>query len=473
MEFDKVLQDGKCLIDGEFIKTSIAVKNGKIAKIFDHNNFTAKEVINVKNKYILPGCVDAHFHVRSPSYPMRGTIETETMAAAAGGVTTVFEMPISNPCCSTPEIFISRKEFFKGKSFVNYGLFAAPGTIFRQNNMSYKTVYEKDVDKLNNFKSLGAIGFKIFMINAPKGRESEFNGLSIIDEGHLYHTLKLIKKTNLVTTIHAENESLLNYYNYSIPLKQKYKPETHNELRPTILESSAINSILFLNKLINTKLHIAHLSSEDGLEIIKQYQNSGYDVSTETCPHYLLFNKHVLSKYGNFVKINPPIRGESDRNALWKGIDNSNITIIASDHAGFCYHEKIKEKNISKVPPGHPGVNSLLYSLLNQIDGSKKITLNKIVELCSTNPAKRFNIFPQKGCIKPDSDADMIILDLNKKSSYDKEIQFSLSKDSDYLYNGMEINGSIECTIVNGVTVYKNKNILENNKPGLFVKPLA
>ena len=95
--------------------------------------------------------------------------------------------------------------------------------------------------------------------------------------------------------------------------------------------------------------------------------------------------------------------------------------------------------------------------MLNQIDGSKKITLNKIVELCSTNPAKRFNIFPQKGCIKPNSDADMIILDLNKKSYYDKKIQFSLSKDSDYLYNGMKINGSIECTMVNGVTVYKNK----------------
>ena len=161
MEFDKVLQDGKCLIDGEFIKTSIAVKNGKIAKIFDHNNFTSKEVINVKNKYILPGCVDAHFHVRSPSYPMRGTIETETMAAAAGGVTTVFEMPISNPCCSTPEIFISRKEFFKGKSYVNYGLFAAPGTIFRQNNMSYKTVYEKDVDKLINFIGVFAVWFDL------------------------------------------------------------------------------------------------------------------------------------------------------------------------------------------------------------------------------------------------------------------------------------------------------------------------
>ena len=472
MNFDKILKYGNCFIDGEFIKTNIAIKNGKIAEIFDHDNFTSKEVINASNKYIIPGCIDAHFHVRSPSYPSRGTIESETMAAAAGGVTTVFEMPISNPCCSTPEIFNSRKEYFKGRSYVNYGLFAAPGTIYQQNNKSYKNIYEKDFDKISSFKEIGAIGFKIFMIKAPRGRENEFNGLSIVDEGHLYHTLKLIKNTNLVTTVHAENDSLLNYYNYSIPLSKKYKPETHNELRPTILESAAINTLLFLNKSIDTKLHIAHLSSEEGLEIIQQYQNTGSDVSTETCPHYLLFNKTVLSEYGNFAKINPPIRGEKDRIALWEGINNSNITIIASDHAGFCYDEKIKEKNISKVPPGHPGVNSLLYSLLNQIDSSKKITLKNIVNLCSTNPAKRFDIYPQKGCLKQNSDADLIVLDLNEKGIYDKNMQFSLSKDSDYLYNGMEINGSINFTIVNGVTVYKNNNIIKLNKPGKFVKPL-
>ena len=175
-----------------------------------------------------------------------------------------------------------------------------------------------------------------------------------------------------------------------------------------------------------------------------------------------------MLNYNTNAKVSPPIRSENDRKALWNGIDNSNITIIASDHAGFCYHEKVIEKNISKVPPGHPGVNSLLYSLLNQIDGSKKITLNKIVELCSTNPAKRFNLYPMLGKISIGSSANITIIDDKKTHHYSYNNQFSKSKDSDVLYSNKKFKGKVAYTIVNGNIVYDGFDIVEN-KAGKFI----
>ena len=470
MLHDLIIKNGIVFTNNIFSKLNIGILNNRVVSIYDHNNYTANNYIDAKDCYVLPGFIDVHFHVRSPSYPERGTVESETMAAAAGGITSIFEMPISNPCCSTIKIFNDRKKHFKGKSYVNYGLYAAPGTKYEKTGSNYDKVLEEDIDKINSFKEAGAIGFKIFMINPPSGREKEFNGLSIVDEGHLFYTLKLIKNTNLVTTIHAENDSLLKYFSNSLTENDKKNPLVHNKLRPSILESYATNSILYLNQYINTKIHIAHLSSEDSLKTIINYKKLGIDVTVETCPHYLFYNQNVLKKYGNFAKINPPIRMNSDKKALWDGIYNKDIDILASDHAGFCYDEKVNEEEIEKAPPGHPGVNSMIYTLMDKID-NKKFKLDNLIKLCSINPAKRFGIFPNKGSINLNNNADITIINLNKTHKYSLQNQFSKAKDSDVLYTNKKYTGKIEYTIVNGDIIYNGNTINVNNKPGKFLSP--
>ena len=467
--YDLFIKNGNVFLNNEIKKCNIAIKNSKILNITDVDNVDSKTIIDVENKYVVPGFIDVHFHVRSPSYPERGTVESETKAAAAGGIAAVFEMPISKPCCSTLERFENRKKHFYGKSFVNYGIYAAPGTSYKQKGKNYNEVFEIDKEKIINFKKSGAIAFKIFMINPPKGREDEFEGLSIVDRGHLLHTLQLIKKSNLVTTIHAESEDLLNHYSYTTPKHLLKSPETHNLLRPKIVETSAINDILFLNREINTKIHIAHLSSKTGLELITYYKNLGVDVTVETCPHYLFYNKNVLKKYGNFAKINPPIRDTEDKESLWKGLLKDNIDIIASDHAAFCYNEKIVRNDIDKVPPGHPGVNSLIYSLLNEVS-EKKISLSELIKFCSVNPAKRFNIFPKYGNLSKAGLANITVIDLNKKYKYTTENQFSKAKNSDVLYSNKEFNGKIDYTIINGKIVYDGNTIIKK-KYGKFINP--
>ena len=469
MNFDLVIKNGNIFTDDKFIKCNIGIIKSKIVNIFDNGNYTSKETIDVSNNYVLPGFIDVHFHVRSPSYPERGTVESETMAAAAGGITCVFEMPISKPCCSTIEIFNQRKNHFKNRSYVNYGLYAAPGTVYKDENKRYEEVLELDKDKILSFKKAGAVAFKIFMIAPPTGREDEFEGLSITDKGHLYHTLSLIKKTNLVSTIHAECDELLRHYRYILPEDKIQNPTSHNLLRPTFVENLAINEILYINKHANAKLHIAHLSSKEGLDIIDYYRNLGVDVSTETCPHYLFYNKNVLKKYGNFVKINPPIRDLIDQKGLWDGIINNKIEMIASDHAAFCYSEKLSTNEIDKVPPGHPGVNSMIYSLLNEV-GKGKIKISDIVKLCSVNPAKRFNLFPSLGKLSIGSKANIAIIDVKKMHHYTDNNQYSKCKESDVLYSNNKFKGKVSYTIVNGSIVYNGIEILER-KVGQFINP--
>ena len=464
---DLVIKNGNVFLDGKFNKCNIGIINSKIVNIFDGLNYNSKETIDVNKNYVLPGFIDVHFHVRSPSYPERGTVESETKAAAAGGITSVFEMPISKPCCSTLEIFNKRREHFKKRSYVNYGIYAAPGTVYKQKNRNYEEILERDKDKILAFKKEGAVAFKIFMINPPKGREDEFDGLSITDKGHLYHTLKLIKKTNLVSTIHAESEELLDHYRYVIPKSKIKKPESHNILRPAFVETLAINEILFINKHVNAKLHIAHLSSKEGLDIIDHYRNQGVDVSTETCPHYLFYSKNVLKKYGNFAKINPPIREIIDQKALLEGITRNKIEIVASDHAAFCSKEKLSTEDIDKVPPGHPGVNSIIYSLLNESQKGK-ISIVDVVKLCSINPAKRFNLYHILGKISIGSNANITIIDDKKTHHYTYNNQFSKAKDSDVLYSNKKFKGKVAYTIVNGSIVYDGFDIVEN-KAGKFI----
>ena len=469
MIFDLVIKNGNTYVDSEIKKLNVGVIDSNVVSLFDSDNYEARSIIDAENQFVLPGFIDVHFHVRSPSYPERGTVETETRAAAAGGITAIFEMPIAKPCCSTLNIFAERKEHFTGRSFTNFGIYAAPGTKFKDGERPFSEVYEEDRDKILGFRDAGAIAFKIFMIEAPLGREDEFDGLSIVDRGHLFHTLKLIKSTDLVSTIHAECNDLLKYYQQILPEDELNKPESHNLLRPPDVESTAINEILYLNKFVDTKIHIAHLSSNEGLKVIRHYQSENCNVSTETCPHYLFYDDSAIKEFGNFAKINPPIRTSTDQDALWSGLKDDVISIIASDHAAFCSYEKLATTRIDKVPPGHPGVNSLVYTMVDKVSKGE-FTIQDIVKFYSSNPAERFGINHLMGSISPGLSANITILDMNKTHYYNSDQQFSHAKSSDVLYSGKKFNGKIEKTIVNGKVVYDGQTVL-TEQVGRFINP--
>ena len=458
-EIDLIIKNGKVFYKNKFTISNVIIHNGKILEISDNiKSYNAKKIIDAKNQTVIPGVIDVHFHVRAPSFPERGTVESETKAAAKGGITTLFEMPISNPCMSNGKVLKDRKEHFLKNTIINFSFIPAIGKLTNSN--------------LSSLIKNGAIAFKIFTIAAPANRKSEFDGLCFTKENEILEALIHAKKSNLTTIFHAEDQNMLDYFKKFENNFKKSNPKIHNATRPAITEALAISKILNLNSIAKTKIHIAHVTSEISLDIISYFQKKGQDVSAETCPHYLFKTEKDVIKVGPFGKINPPIRTKVDQDKLWKGLKNNSLSIIASDHASFSLNEKLKgKKDFSKAPPGSPGAELMLPLMLDAAS-KKKINLKKVIELMCLNPAKRFNIFPRKGIIKKGSDADLCILDLNAKWIVSQNTLVSKGKKCAHLYFGDKIKGMVKTTIVNGKIVYDNKKFYKYKNNNFFVSPM-
>ncbi len=458
MNVDTLIRNGQVVLETGIAHLDVGIRDGRIVILVDDSTgIEANEVIDATDKLVLPGAIDIHFHCRAPAYPQRGDFATETRAAAAGGVTTIFEMPISKPCCATGDIFRMRKELAQKDCYVNFGLYAAPGLLDRA--------------EIEDMVNEGAIAFKIFMTSAPKGRDDEFEGLCLPDVQDIYQALQLVAETGLVCVVHAENNQLLEWHTEQLVKAGRNDVPAHGESRPPHVEALAIATLLTLNESIGANLHIAHLSAEEPLEVFKRFKTTGSTATAETCPHYLFFTEDDLERVGPYAKINPPLRKEADQEALWQGLKEGSIISITTDHSPFMVEEKERARtDIWATPPGAPGVEELLLGVMNEaLNGRMSIT--EAVELVCTNGAKRFGVYPERGHIGINAVADIVIYDPNDETTIHKDMLFSKAKECDKLYEGMTFKGKVNQTIVSGKTIFKDGEILGKSGDGKFVRP--
>ncbi len=455
--FDLLIRGATVITPEGQQRLDVAVQGDKIAALLAPNTPTeAMEVVNATGKQLLPGAIDIHFHVRAPAYPARGTWESETRAAAAGGVTTVFEMPISKPCCATPEIFVNRREQGKREAVVNFALYGAPGML--------------KADLVQGMAAEGAIGFKIFTTDPVPNRLDEFEGLCVPEEWQQLRALELVKETGLLTVVHAESQPLMNHYTALVKATGRNDASTHGESRPPVVEALAISKIATLNDLVGTKLHIAHVTSKHALQTLQKWQGH-QDLSGETCPQYLLFTEQALAEFGSYAKINPPLRTASDIEALWEGIRDGSLISVTTDHSPFTVEEKERARtDIWAAPPGAPGVEFLVPMMLDAA-ARGLVTLEQAVALISSNGAKRFGIYGRKGLIAKGADADLTLVDLQARTVVDRAKEFSQSRNTDYFFHGKTFQGKVVRTIVNGKTVFLNGEVLGKAGDGRFVRP--
>lgn len=458
MIVNTVIVNGEVVTETGIEPLSVAIKDGKIVGLFAHGEEPeAEHVIDARGKLILPGAIDIHFHCRAPAYPQRGDFATETRAAAAGGVTTIFEMPISKPCCATGDIFRMRKQLAEKDCYVNFGLYAAPGLL--------------DPAEIDDMVDEGAIGFKIFMTAPPKGRDDEFEGLCIPEVADLYQALKLVADTGLVCAVHAENNQLLEWHTSELVKAGRNDVPAHGESRPPHVEALAIATLLTLNESIGANLHIAHLSAKEPLDMFRRFKATGSTATAETCPHYLFFTEADLERVGPYAKINPPLRKQADQDALWGGLADGSLMAITTDHSPFMVEEKEKARtDLWSTPPGAPGVEELLLGVMDAA-AKGKMSIKEAVNLISTNGAKRFGIYPNKGRIGVGADADIVIFDPSATTTIHRDMLFSQARDCDKLYEGMTFQGKVNQTLVHGKTIFKDGEIVGQAGDGHFVKP--
>jgi dihydroorotase-like cyclic amidohydrolase len=288
----------------------------------------------------------------------------------------------------------------------------------------------------------------------------------------LYQALQLVGETGRVCVVHAENNPLLEWHTAQLVAAGRNDIFAHGESRPPHVEALAIATLLVLNASARAKLHIAHVSGKEPLEVIRAFQAAGASVTGETCPHYLFFNENDLTRVGPYAKINPPLRKAADQEALWGGILDGSLMAVTTDHSPFTVEEKEKARtDIWRTPPGAPGVEELVLGMMDAALAGK-MTINHAVNLISTNGAKRFGIYPQKGTIAVDSDADLVIYDPNQTTTIHEDMLFSQAKACDKLYAGMTFQGRVVRTLVNGNTVFVNGEVVGARGGGKFVRPL-
>lgn len=459
MRVETLIINGDVVTERGIETVNIGIKAGKIVALLARGStgVTADEVIDAANQYVLPGAIDIHFHCRAPAYPERGDFATETRAAAAGGVTTIFEMPISKPCCATGAIFRSRRALGEAHAYVNFALYGAPGLLRR--------------DEVQAMAQEGAIGFKIFTTGAPAGRDDEFEGLCLPETHRLYQGMQLVAETGLVCAVHSEDNPLLEWHTAQLIAAGRNDIAAHGESRPPHVEALSVATVLTLNQTIGGHVHIVHVTSQAALDVLRRYQRTGGSITGETCPSYLFFTEADMLRVGPYAKINPPLRHQSDQDALWAGLHDGSLMAVTTDHSPFTVEEKERARtDIWRTPPGAPGVEELVLSMMDAAL-SGRLSIEKAVRLISTNGAKRYGIYPQKGTLLVGSDADIVLYDPRQTTTIHPDMLFSQAKHCDKLYEGMTFKGRIRRTLVNGRTVFHDGKILGEPGWGKFVRP--
>ena len=454
---DTLIAGGEVLLPDGPCRADLGLSAGKVAGLYAPGTAPdAAEVIDATGQAVLPGIVDIHFHVRAPAYPKRGTVQSETRAAAAGGVTTLFEMPISKPCCSTPGELTRRRDHFAENAFIDFALYAAPGDL---------TEASRDA-----MMEIGCIAWKIFTTAPPPGRADEFEGLAFPDEADQLRALMLLADTGLPIVVHAESAALLDHFGAEAAALDPADAATHGASRPAICESVAVAKLLAMNTVAGAKLHIAHVTSAETVAVLRAFAGTS-DFTAETCPQYLFATEADVARAGIYAKVNPPIRHQADQDALWQAIEDGVINYVTTDHAPFSLAEKqASEGDFPAAPPGVPGIEFILPAMLDAVaDG--RMSLKRAHDLICANGARRYGLYPHKGALLPGSAADVTLVDLAGETVLSAETLHTHAREVAHLFEGRRLRGKVHRTIVRGATVFLDGTITGRPAGGAFVTP--
>jgi len=449
---DKVFKNGKIVTPNGVFRGGIAVEGGKIAVIGkDEVMPKADTVIDLSGKVVLPGIIDNHVHFGSRvGDPEREDYKSGTQAAAASGITTIADMPTGVPGVLDAEHFEEKREMAEKYAYVDFALYGGAG---HDNN-----------DALQGMADAGCVAFKTYMVGS--------SGYSCGNDHKILRLLRAAAKTGVVTGWHCENGLLINPLVEKLQEEGRVDPMAHVESRPNYTEYEAISKLILFNRIAGATLHIIHLSTKEGLALIKTAKAEGMKITAETCPHYLLTTSEYMEKVGPFAKIIPPLRSEEDRLAMWRGLAEGTIDYICSDHAPHPKSNKMAGwKNIWEAGNGNPGTETLLPTMLDQVNKGD-LTLEKLAYHLSARPAQVFKMYPKKGSLIVGTDADITVVDMDAEWTIKAENMYSKSRETS-MFEGWNVKGKPVMTVVRGELVAEDGVVVGEQGYGKFQRRLA
>ncbi|MDR2064474.1 MAG: dihydroorotase [Prevotellaceae bacterium] len=433
------IKNATIINEGQSLKGSLLIVDGIIKSVFKDfmlkANIDADEIIDASNLILIPGVIDTHVHFREPGLTRKADIRSETVAAAAGGITSFMDMPNTIPAATTIRELEKKYETAKEKSLINYSF--------------YLGATNQNISEIKKINAENTCGVKIFM-------GSSTGNMLADDEKNIE---KIFEQSPALIAVHCENEDIIknntayfkNKFGDSIPF------EYHDRIRSSEACVTATRHVIKLAEKYKSRLHILHISTAKETEMLADCKSNRF-ISAETCPHYLWFCNDDYKSMKGLVKCNPAIKTQADRNALQQAVLQGIINVIATDHAPHLLDEK--HSDYLNCPSGLPSVQHSLNIMLELVN-KKILTIEKVVECMCHNPARIFSV-KNRGFIREGYKADIVLIKSDTKWQADKSN--ILYKCAWTPFENLIFNYKITHTFVNGNLVYNNGKIHENIK---------
>jgi len=453
-----LIKNGRIITAVDDYMGDVFIENETITHIGKSLDMEADEIIDASGKYLFPGGLDPHTHL---DMPFGGTVsaddfETGTRAAAHGGTTTLIDFAIQTKGQSTLEALDTWHAKADGKTAIDYGF-----------HMIVTDLEDNRVHEMKMLADEGVTSYKLFMA---------YPGVLYVDDGTIYRAMRKAGENGTVVCMHAENGIVIDEIVKRALAEGKTEPKYHALTRPTRMEAEGVHRAISIAEVANVPVYIVHLSSSDALEQVMLARNRGVHAFAETCPQYLFLDHSYYEQEGfegaKYV-LTPALREKWNQEELWKGLRFGDLQSISTDHCPFCFKDQkiLGIDDFSKIPNGGPGVENRMSLVFNGGVNSGRISLNKFVELTSTAAAKTFGLFPKKGTIAVNSDADIVIFDPNRKETISINNSCTHHMRVDYnAYEGFEVTGFTETVLSRGKIIIKDCEYMGKKGDGQFLK---
>lgn len=433
---DLVIRGGQVVSPDRIVAASVAIEDGVIVAVGHDDVVPAgREEVRADGLYLLPGAIDSHVHFRDPGYPHKETWQSGSAAAACGGVTTVFDMPNTNPPTGTVDALRLKLKAAE-RSYADFGIHALLG--------------DDTVGHLEDLLDAGATSFKAFVGNT-------FGNLPAPTDGALLEGFETLAPLGVRTVVHAENSSILARRQKLMEAAGRIDALAHLDSRPAVAEIEAIGRVITLAEWTGARVHIAHHSAADSLFLIRQAKHRGVDVTVETCPQYLLLNTNDMLRLGGIMRLNPPIREARHNQPLWDALMDGTIDMIATDHAPHTPEEKTRE-SIWACDCGFPGVETQMPLMLTEVNRGRA-SLMDYVRWSAVAPARAWGLYGTKGVIATGAHADIAFVDMARSGTLSQNRLQSISKISPW--NGRAVQGYPLHTLLRGRFVMRHGKLVE------------
>ncbi len=455
MQYDVLIKGGNIVTSETAFVGDIGINDGKISVVGDISSTEARRSIDARGKYVIPGGIDVHVHFELPFCGTTSSDDffTGTRAAACGGVTTIIDFAQQDTEKGLLAGIEQRREIADPKVCVDYSLH---GSIIQWD--------ERTPLEITEAIAYGVPTFKLYMIYEDEGWQA--------DDAILFSALELSRTMNCRVLVHAESERVMNllidYYRDKMAELGAY---AHVLSRPNFIEAEAIQRAITWTTITGGRLYIVHTSTGEGAALLKAAQEDGVDVLAETCPHYILLQDDVFKdeERGHLYATCPQIKKQEDNVRLWQGLQDGEISVLATDSCPFTKEQKaLWNGDFTKIPYGIPGVETMMPLLYTYGVEEGIINMQRFVQLVSTNPARIMGLYPNKGTLAPGSDADIVIFSPEKETTIDHE---RLATNCDWSpFQGWGVKGFPEYTLLRGTVIVEDQAFCGESGMGKFVK---